>query len=94
MDYMEKLIEKCKEAMKSMRESGVTDELVLVVPFGNYLNYSPVTWEEVKKITGVDHVERSEDGFPYNVEAVVMQRSEYLRMFINSLDEKESDRDD
>lgn len=85
MDYLEKLIEKCKEAVKKFRECGVTDELVLVVPYGNYLNYSPVTWEEVKEAAGVDHVERSEIGFPNDVEAMVVQRSEYLRMFIKSL---------
>lgn len=93
MDYMEKLIEKCKEAVKGARECGVTDELVLVVPLGNYLMYAPSSWDAVKKITGVDHVERSEIGFPHNVEAVVMQRSEYLRMFIKSLGEEEGEKE-
>lgn len=87
---MEELIEKCKEAVKGFRECGVTDELVLVVSSWTYMNYLP-TWEKVKKETGVDYVERTEIGFPYNVESMVVQRSEYLRMFIKSLGEKESD---
>lgn len=91
MDEMEKLIEKCKEAVEGLRECGVTDELVLVVPYRFYLDYSPSTWERVKEIAGVDHVERSEIGFPHDVEAMVVQRSEYLRMFIKSLGEKESE---
>lgn len=88
---MEELIEKCKEAVKRFRECGVTDELVLVVPYTFYMSYSPSTWERVKEETGVDYVERSEIGFPYNVESMVVQRSEYLRMFIKSLGEKESE---
>lgn len=91
MDEIEKLIEKCKEAVKEFRKCGVTDELVLVVPYIFYINYSPRTWEQVKEKTGVDYVEKSEIGFPHNVEAMVVQRSEYLRMFIKSLGEKESD---
>lgn len=91
MGEMEKLIEKCKEAVKGLRECGVTDELVLVVPYMFYMSYIERVWERVKEITGVDHVERSEIGFPRNVEAMVVQRSEYLRMFIKSLGEKESD---
>lgn len=88
---MEELIEKCKEAVKRFRECGITDELVLVVPYMSYMGYSDRTWERVKEKTGVDHVERSEIGFPHDVEAMVVQRSEYLRMFIKSLDEKESE---
>lgn len=85
------LIDKVKSSVEELRSLGVKDELVLVVPYMLYMSYIDHVWEEVKQITGVDHVERSEDGFPYNVEAVVMQRSEYLRMFIKSLGEKESD---
>lgn len=91
MDEMEKLIEKCKEAVKGFRECGVTDELVLVVPYMFYMSYIDRVWEKVKEKTGVDHVERTEIGFPNDVEAMVVQRSEYLRMFIKSLGEKESD---
>lgn len=91
MDDMEKLIEKCKEAVKGLRECGVTDELVLVVPYTFYMGYMGRTWERVKEKTGVDYVERSEIGFPHDVEAMVVQRSEYLRMFIKSLGEKERD---
>lgn len=88
---MDELIEKCKEAVKGMRECGVTDELVLVVPYMLYMRYIDHVWERVKEKTGVDHVEKSEIGFPHNVEAMVVQRSEYLRMFIKSLGEKELD---
>ena len=88
---MEELIEKCKEAVKGFRECGVTDELVLVVPYTLYMSYIDHVWERVKKKTGVDYVERSEIGFPHDVEAMVVQRSEYLRMFIKSLGEKERD---
>lgn len=91
MGEMEKLIEECKEAVKGLRECGVTDELVLVVPYMFYMSYIDHVWDRVKEITGVDHVERSEIGFPHNVEAMVVQRSEYLRMFIKSLGEKESE---
>lgn len=86
---IEELIEKGKEAVKGFRESGVTDELVLVVPYTFYMSYFNSTWEQVKKEIGVDHVERSEIGFPNIVEAMVVQRSEYLRMFLKSLREGE-----
>lgn len=91
MPYIETVIDKTKEAVKGMRECGVTDELVLVVPYMLYMSYIDHVWEMVKEKTGVDHVERSEVGFPHDVEAMVVQRSEYLRMFIKSLGEKESD---
>lgn len=91
MDEMEKLIEKCKEAVKGFRECGVTDELVLVVPYTFYMSYTDRVREKVKEKTGVDYVERSKIGFPNDVEAMVVQRSEYLRMFIKSLGEKESE---
>lgn len=73
--------------MKGFRESGVTDELVLVVPYILYMRYFNSTWEQVKKEIGVDHVERSEIGFPTIVEAMIVQRSEYLRMYFKSLRE-------
>ena len=92
MDEMEKLIEKCKEAVKGLRECGVTDELVLVVSSWTYMNYLP-EWERVKEKTGVDHVERSEIGFPNDVEAMVVQRSEYLRMFIEELQRRVMEND-
>ena len=88
---IDRMVEKTGEMVRQLRECGVTDELVLVVPLGIYLNYSPTTWGEVKERAGVDHVERSEIGFPNDVEAMVVQRSEYLRMFIKSLGEKGSD---
>lgn len=91
MDEIEKLIEMCKAAVKGLRECGVTDELVLVVPYMLYMGYIDHVWERVKEETGVDHVERTEIGFPNDVGAVVVQRSEYLRMFIKSLGEKECD---
>lgn len=91
MAVIEELIVKGKEAVKGFRESGVTDELVLVVPYTVYMCYFNSTWEQIKRETGVDHVERSEIGFPNLVEAMVVQRSEYLRMFFKSLGEKESE---
>ena len=81
---MDELIEKCKEAVKGFRECGVTDELVLVVSSWTYINYLPA-WARVKKETGVDYVEETEMGLPHDVKAMVMQRSEYLRMFIKEL---------
>ncbi len=91
MSEIGKLIEMCKEAVKEFRKCGVTDELVLVVPYMLYMGYIEHVWEKVKEEAGVDHVERSEIGFPDDVEAMVVQRTEYLRMFIKSLGEKESD---
>lgn len=88
--WIDRTVEEIGEMVRQLRANGVTDELVLVVPSWTYMNYLPA-WARVKKETGVDHVERSEIGFPYNVETMVVQRSEYLRMFIKSLGEKESD---
>lgn len=46
---MEELIEKCKEAVKGLRECGVTDELVLVVPYMLYMSYIDHVWERMKE---------------------------------------------
>lgn len=82
------LVEKVKESVKGFRESGVKDELILVVPFSVYLNWLP-SWERVKEETGVDYVE-PEPTLMGLYEAIVMQRSEYLRMVVNTIrsDEK------
>jgi len=85
MDEIGKLIEECKEAVKKFRECGITDELVLVVPYTLYMGYIEHVWERVKEAAGVDHVEKSDVGLPHDTEAIVMQRSEYLRMFIKEL---------
>lgn len=85
MSEIGKLIEKSKEAVNEFRKCGVTDELVLVVPYMLYMGYIDHVWERVKEETGVDHVEGSVMGLPNDVEAIVMQRSEYLRMFIKEL---------
>lgn len=82
--WIDKITEEIGESVRQLRENGVTDELVLVVPLGTYLNYMPA-WERVKKETGVDYVEESEMGLPNDVESMLMQRSEYLRMFIKEL---------
>ena len=91
--WIEKTIEETGEMVRKLRECGVTDELVLVVSPWAYTNYLPA-WARVKKETGVDHVEESGVGLPNDVEAIVMQRHDYLRMFVNELQRSvmESDR--
>lgn len=82
--WFDMMIDEIGESVKQLRENGVTDELVLVVSSWTYMNYFPA-WSRVKEKTGVDYVEESEVGLPNDVEAMVMQRSEYLRMFIKEL---------
>lgn len=86
--WFEEMIDKVRESVKGLRESGVKDELVLVVPSTIYFNWYP-SWERVKEQTGVDYVEE-EPTMGGLYEAVVMQRSDYLRMVVRTIrsDEK------
>ena len=85
MGYMEELVSKTTEAVKRLRKSGATEELVLVVPSSTYFNWLP-SWERVKEETGVDYVEE-EPTMGGLYEAVVMERSDYLRMVVNTIRE-------
>lgn len=76
-------VDKVSETVKMMRDNGITDELVLVVDHGFWFNYMP-SWERVKEETNVDYVE-GEDLLDPNVEFMIMQRSDYLRMVVNKV---------
>lgn len=82
------LIDKVKESVKALIASGVTDELVLVLPSSFFFNWHP-SLEHIKEQTGVDYVEE-EPTMGGLYEAVVMERSDYLRMVVNTIrsDEK------
>lgn len=76
-------VDKVSETVKMMRDNGITDELVLVVDYGFWFNYVP-SWERVKEETHVDYVE-GEGLLDPNVEFMIMQRSDYLRMVVNKV---------
>ena len=79
---MKELVLAAKAAMEEVVEHG--EELVLLIPYGTWINYPPKTWEG---FCGLDHVEYDETLKPD--EWVLMSRSEYLRNCIKSLGEKE-----
>lgn len=70
MGYLEEKFNLIKEAAAELKRHGVTEELVLVIP---YYETSP---ENYATIEGIDHVELN---MLLNEAFIVMQRSDYLR---------------
>ena len=80
MEIKEEIIERIAQSVNMMREAGVNERLVAVVPWLLFVQYRPI-WDDVKEKTGVYKVESD----PTIKDIMVLQRSDYLRIVINKL---------